>query len=321
VFTHGVSRTADPHVHSHVVLANLAHGVDGRWSAADQRGLFAHSRAAAAVYGAHLRADLAAGLGVGWSAGGSGHEVAGVSDEQRALFSTRNADIRRHGHEAGARSGRGRRLAWAVTRPPKGEGADGVTLRREWARRVHDAATAPLDFRDVLGQAATRGDLDEHRYAATIWLTAHGGAHRRDVVAAFGAAAPAGMDQSTLVNSVTAWVPAAPADAVGVAEPLHRRSDVVPANHLLRALGPRPTTWREHDLWLGAATAIDAYRARWGLEARGVADALGPRDSATLAAMPPRRLADHLRTARHLDETRAQLGRREAASVELGLAR
>jgi hypothetical protein len=37
--------------------------------------------------------------------------------------------------------------------------------------------------------------------------------------------------------------------------------------------------------------------------------------------MPPRRLADHLRTARHLDETRAQLGRREAASVELGLAR
>ena len=45
-FTHGVSRNGDPHVHSHVVMANLVHGADGRWGACDRRGLAAHRLAA-----------------------------------------------------------------------------------------------------------------------------------------------------------------------------------------------------------------------------------------------------------------------------------
>ena len=58
LFTHGVNRNGDPHLHSHVVMANLVHGVDGRWSACDWRGLDAHRRAASAVYEAHLRSAL-----------------------------------------------------------------------------------------------------------------------------------------------------------------------------------------------------------------------------------------------------------------------
>ena len=34
-FTHAVSRNGDPHLHTHVVMANLVHGVDGRWGACD----------------------------------------------------------------------------------------------------------------------------------------------------------------------------------------------------------------------------------------------------------------------------------------------
>jgi conjugative relaxase-like TrwC/TraI family protein len=322
VFTHGVSRSVDPHVHSHVVLANLAHGSDGRWSSTDQRALFAHRRAASAVYGAHLRAALADGLGVRWAAvGADGLEVAGVTPELRSVFSARSADIRRRRHEAGAHSRRGRHVAWAATRPPKGQDLDAAALRELWARRAQNSGAGPLVLGEVLGRPDARPPLDEHRYGAAIMLTAHGGAHRRDVVAAFGAAAPGGMDEGAFTHATAAWVPAQPPQAVGVAEPLHRRRDVVPANHLVRALGPRPTTRGAHELWLDTAKVIDAYRARWGLHATREPEPLGAGDRAALTAMPPARLADHLRTARRLDETRARLGLRRPAAVELGLTR
>ena len=100
VFTHGVSRNGDPHVHSHLVVANLVHGADGRWGACDRRGIAAHRLAAAAVYEAHLRAGLATTLGVRWTGGpGRTAEVAGVGPELLGAFSTRGADIRRHMYE------------------------------------------------------------------------------------------------------------------------------------------------------------------------------------------------------------------------------
>ena len=54
-FTHGVNRNLDPHLHTHVVMANMVHGLDGRWSACDHRGLSAHRGAASAIYESHLR--------------------------------------------------------------------------------------------------------------------------------------------------------------------------------------------------------------------------------------------------------------------------
>src|SRR5579859_3007245 len=35
MFTHAVNRNLDPHLHSHVVVVNVVHGADGRWSALD----------------------------------------------------------------------------------------------------------------------------------------------------------------------------------------------------------------------------------------------------------------------------------------------
>jgi conjugative relaxase-like TrwC/TraI family protein len=321
VFSHGVSRNADPHVHSHVVLANLVHGADGRWSSTDQRALFAHRPAASAAYHAHVRAALTDALGVQWAPTGSGGpEVVGVSAELRGLFSTRSGDIRRHGDEAGARTNRGRGIAWAVTRPPKDRDMDAVSLRRAWEQRARSFVPGPV-LDDVLGRRPAPALVDEHRYAARITLTEHGGAHRRDVVAAFAAAAPAGIHEGALAHAVEAWVPPQPSQAVGVAEPLHGRRAVLPAPHLLHALGPRPTTRAGHDVWLDAAHAIDAYRTRWGLQAAAATEALGPQDRDALARLPAGRLADHLRTARQVDVARARLGVRPPAAVELGLTR
>jgi conjugative relaxase-like TrwC/TraI family protein len=42
-FLHRTSRAGDPHLHTHVLVANLVFGRDGRWSALDARLLYAHA--------------------------------------------------------------------------------------------------------------------------------------------------------------------------------------------------------------------------------------------------------------------------------------
>ncbi|MFZ0250699.1 MAG: MobF family relaxase [Acidimicrobiales bacterium] len=316
VFTHGVSRNGDPHLHSHVVVANLVHGVDGRWGACDRRGIDAHRLAASAVYEAHLRAELTATLGVRWTWGpGGSAEVMGAEPQLLAAFSGRSADIRRHMYEQGVRSGRGARVAWAATRPAKGSGASYRELTEGWRERAR-----AVGGHIGLGAAPIhRGPavLDEHRFAGVISLPAHGGAHRRDVVTAFAQAAPEGATAAVVEQLVAHWVPLGPP---GVAEPLQQRRAVVPANHHLRALGPRPVAPGDHAVWLGAARRLDAYRERWGLTgARGL---LGDTDRTVRpAAMPADRLADHVRTEHALAAARARLGWREPVTVERGMAR
>ena len=263
LFTHGVSRNGDPHLHSHLVVANLVHGADGRWSACDRRGLDAHRLAASAVYEAQLRAGLTATLGVRWTARpGRSAEVVGVGPELLAEFSSRSADIRRHMHEHGARSGRGARVAWAATRPVKAPGVPFADQAALWRRRAYAVGNdLQLEPGRSPGGPAV---LDEHRYAGVISLPAHGGAHRRDVVAAFGSAATDGADAATLDRLVAQWVPPGPP---GVGEQLHQRRAVVPANHQLRALGPRPVDPDDHGVWLGAARTLDAYREQVGSHA------------------------------------------------------
>ncbi len=315
-FTHGVSRNGDPHLHSHVVVANLVHGADGRWGACDRRGMDAHRLAASAVYEAHLRAGLTVTLGARWSAGpGRSTEVAGVGPELLAEFSTRGADIRRHMHEHGAHTGRGARVAWAATRPVKAPGMPFADLAALWRQRAHAVGG---DLRLEPGRSQEGPSvLDEHRYAGVISLPAHGGAHRRDVVAAFGTAARDGADAATLERLVGQWVPPGPP---GVGEPLHQRRTVVPANHQLRALGPRPVDPDDHAVWLGAARTLEAYRKRWGVthtpEPFGLAT-----PSQSLASLPARRVADHLRTERVVAAARARLGWSETRTVERGLGR
>jgi conjugative relaxase-like TrwC/TraI family protein len=321
-FTHAVNRNHDPHLHSHVVMANLVHGSDGRWSACDGRGLAAHAAAASAVYDAHLRHELTRTLGVQWShTPGGGNEIEGVPATLLGEFSSRSAEIRRHRHGAGLRSARGGRIAWAVTRAAKDAAPPYDVLAAEWRRRADHAdraedLSAALPTRPNPGRAT----VDEHAFAAVLAPMPHGGAHRRDVVQAFATAAPDGAP-APWVDQLTAWsVPEPDTAAVGVAEPLHRRADVVPGGHLVQVLGPRPLEPRAHEVWHDAARAIEGYRRRWGLTRAPDAFGLGdpPRQASMFGAA---RLADHLRTMHAVDVARARLGRREPPAVELFLGR
>ena len=110
--------------------------------------------------------------------------------------------------------------------------------------------------------------LDEHRFAGVISLTPHGGAHRRDVVAAFAPWRPTASRRLASSASSTTGC----RRPVGVAEPLQQRRAVVPATTSCARLGPRPsipTTTR-------CGWAPHVHRrlpGRWGLGR--VAEALG----------------------------------------------
>ncbi len=317
-FTHAVNRNGDPHLHSHVVTANVVHGSDGRWSACDGRGVWAHRVAAASVYEAQLRASLGASLGVRWS-GAPGHtpEIVGVPPEVLGELSSRAADIRRHRHEAGVRSGHGGRVASLATRPPKSPGRELGELVAEWRARARasagDRAVDTLVDQSLAparsGVRLREARLDEYRFAASLSVTPHGGAHRRDVVVAYAAGAADGIPAAWLDSLVDHWVPRGP---LGVAEPMHRRRDVVPAPHLLQALGTRPLDPSRHAVWVDAARSVEAYRRRWGVTRAD--DLLGLERP---AAAPPARLADHARVTRDLNMARARLGWRPPADMAL----
>src|SRR6185312_15707903 len=66
-FRHRSSRAGDPHLHTHVVVANLTKGPEGRWSAPDGRPLYVWATALGSLYRAELRAELAR-LGIEWEA-------------------------------------------------------------------------------------------------------------------------------------------------------------------------------------------------------------------------------------------------------------
>jgi hypothetical protein len=225
-----------------------------------------------------------------------------------------------HAFVVGARSARGRHLAWAATRPPKAAGAPYDELAVEWRRRAGFAGPGlEHDLRVRLPTPGTDrgcvpGSYDEHRFAGVIAVTPHGGAHRRDVVAAFAGSARDGVPAASLERVTDLW---APEKRVGVSEELTTRRSVVPANHHLRALGPRPVDPGDHETWLTAARAVDAYRTRWGVER--ASEPLGT--DRPLSSLPAARLADHVRVARQLDAARVRLGRRAPAEMELGLDR
>jgi conjugative relaxase-like TrwC/TraI family protein len=321
-FTHGVNRNHDPHLHTHVVMVNLVHGSDGRWGASDGRGLGAHAGATSALYEAHLRHELCRGLGVRWTVtSGKGTEIDGIPPALLGEFSSRAAEIRRHQHETGARSARGGRIAWAVTRAAKEPAPPYDVLASDWRQRAdsvdraeHIAAGRPTR------PGPGRTSVDEHAFAAVLEPLPHRGAYRRDVVQAFATAAPDGAPAPWVEELTAAWVPKPATIAVGVAEPLHRRVDVMPGGHLVEALGPRPLDPRAHELWREAGRAIDGYRERWGLTRARDAFGLGdpPLPPAALGAA---RLADHVRTRCVVDTVRTRLGRHERPAVELSLER
>ena len=301
-FDHGESRTGDPHLHTHVVTANLVQAEDGRWSAIDGRGLYAHGPAAGRLYQAQLRHEVTARTGLAWVRHSADHcELEVVGPELRGVFSGRQADIRA---ALAGRTGRAAsRVAWAATRPPKGPAGTDEDRRVGWLARAADVGWTWELGR--LGDGRTGPPvLDEQAFARALVRDRPTALYRRDGVAAWSDGLVAGAPAAAVRAAVDRWL--GPGDGPGVGERRRVAAELVPAAHLLVALGPRPTTAAGLETWCRGARAVEDYRHRFG-----VADRTDPVGAGApgLATLTPARLAAHLRVTGQIDETRRRLGR------------
>lgn len=167
-FQHRTSRSGDPQLHTHVLVANAVLGVDGIWSAPDARLLYFHARTAGFLYQAALRHGLTDQLGVRFGPIVNGTaELAGIDPLMLKAFSTRRAEIERHMEVAGTTSARAAEVAALITRGPKELGTDAslgelMSLRDRWRARAKDLGICDPTLSDALlaHQPEHLGQLD-----------------------------------------------------------------------------------------------------------------------------------------------------------------
>ncbi|MXW36273.1 MAG: relaxase domain-containing protein, partial [Chloroflexi bacterium] len=93
-FRHDVSRSLDPQLHTHAVLANMAQGGDGKWRSMANEGLYDRQKLIGMLYRNELAAGLSRlGYGIEKTHADGRFEIAGVSREAVEAFSTRRAEI------------------------------------------------------------------------------------------------------------------------------------------------------------------------------------------------------------------------------------
>ena len=237
-FTHRTSRALDPHLHTHVVVANLACDAAGGWSALDGRGVYAHRAAADALYHAHLRHELTDRLGVSWSAPNRGRaDIDGVGPEVRRAFSQRAAEIAADLEASGRGSSRkATTIASHRTRLDRRLDTDRAALQVQWRARARDAGLSPRRLDAVLGRAApgplvgadgdgeyrTFNQPELDRLAGAVWGARQNAGDtftRRQVVAAMAASASRGMPAPSVEAAADRFIAAFADSEIGVERP------------------------------------------------------------------------------------------------------
>jgi hypothetical protein len=138
----------------HVLVANLVHAGDDRWSSLYAALAYQQARTAGFVYQAALRAGLVAELGVTFGPVTNGAaEIAGMPKDLLKEFSTRRTEIEARLQELGGTSRRTRELAALETRRAKelGSSDSPESLRHGWRRRSLGAGIEPHVLESVLG--------------------------------------------------------------------------------------------------------------------------------------------------------------------------
>jgi conjugative relaxase-like TrwC/TraI family protein len=160
-FRHRTSRAGDPQLHTHVLVANMTRGADGRYSALDGQQLYGQAKTAGTLYQAALRYELRE-LGLAWAVRDNGlAELADVPHRVLRAFSRRRVEIEQAMAEHGTSSRAGAQAATLVTRKAKDYGVRPESFAAEW----HSRAEA-LGF-----DTAARGRL-LHRLPARLPATA-----------------------------------------------------------------------------------------------------------------------------------------------------
>jgi len=170
-FRQHTSRSLDPQLHSHVVIANRVRSDDGRWLALDARSLKLDQRTLSAIYHATLRSELTERLGVEWQPVENGiAEMAHVPDVVLEEFSTRTAGVQRRIDEKIDRfidtlerdptpreRWRLEREAVIDSRPAKTHAVNATELHTGWSEQVEALGHAPTQLiDDAVGRTRSR---------------------------------------------------------------------------------------------------------------------------------------------------------------------
>jgi conjugative relaxase-like TrwC/TraI family protein len=153
-FRHRTSREGDPHLHTHVVTANMVHNPDGTWTTLDGRVVYRHAKAAGCVYEAELRRLLSVRLGFEWGPVSDGiGDIAGVPAEVLEHFSKRRAQIEAQLADLGYSSAKAAEIAALDTRRPKDLAASPIGLRDRWVAEARAIGYEPERLVEVLERA------------------------------------------------------------------------------------------------------------------------------------------------------------------------
>mgnify|MGYP000200425393 CR=1 FL=1 len=235
VFRHRTSRAGDPLLHSHVLVANLAHTIDDdRWRTLNGRLLYTHSKTAGFVYQAVLRHELTSTLGVAWQRVVNGTaDLQGVSREVIEHFSRRRADILAALDATGHSSAKAAQVATLATRQRKEYGVSPATLTDRWTSRAQAIAFGPDRVGRLLFQDHRREldaiDVDQvmHALGGPDGLTERTSTfRRRDVVRAWCDRLPLGATLETLERLTDATLDSEIGVAVLLAQPVPATSPV-----------------------------------------------------------------------------------------------
>src|SRR6266542_4019743 len=157
-YQHRTSRAQDPHLHTHVIVANMAKTPsDGKWRALDGEPILKGYRLAAGyLYQSQLRAELTRSLGVEWEQPRKG--MAELRQVPRAVireFSTRRAQVVEQLDRQRGGGFYAAQLAAVETRERK-EHVDLARLRDDWRARAAELGLGSRELRALLGRVRQR---------------------------------------------------------------------------------------------------------------------------------------------------------------------
>jgi conjugative relaxase-like TrwC/TraI family protein len=158
-FRHRTSRAQDPHLHTHVVVANMTRAGDGEWRALDGEAILKTYRLAAGyLYEAHLRHELSMRLGLEWTEPLKGmSELVGVPEEAVCAFSTRRQSLVEHMEALGTEGFAASRVAALATREAKDQ-VDLPRLCEDWKARAAENGLGRRELEALVQERPLLGD-------------------------------------------------------------------------------------------------------------------------------------------------------------------
>jgi conjugative relaxase-like TrwC/TraI family protein len=191
-FRQRTSRGGDPHLHTQVVMANMALGPDGRWTALDGRLIYLHGKTAGMLYAASFRYRIARELGARWLMRTNGTaEMDGFPPGLLRRLSQRRQQVEDRMAQRGETSASAAQIATLSTRQSKSDVPSFSDLLPLWREAADEAGFDQAVMRRMLdhGEPRAPGEVVTADVVARLLgpygLTEHRATFdRRDVIQA-----------------------------------------------------------------------------------------------------------------------------------------